>query len=127
MRRRFASLSRIRGFASGPPALASGFVLPAGNLSDFIDDHVQILVPAVLGIQAAPQPPRYAPISRVRAIMKEKKLGKMDATLSDSAGLTVLQMSKPQSSSHAQMIEGDTDTIVARIVGIIAERGLMQK
>ena len=49
MRRRFASLSRIRGFASGPPALAGGFVLPAGNVSDFIDDHVQILVPVVLG------------------------------------------------------------------------------
>ena len=87
----------------------------------------EVVVPAVLGIQAAPQPPRYAPISRVRAIMKEKKLGKMDATLSDSTGLTVLQMSKPQSSSHAQMIEGDTDTIVERIVGIIAERGLMKK
>jgi hypothetical protein len=45
----------------------------------------------------------------------------------DGTGIEVLQMSKPQSASHAEMIEGDTDAIVKRIVNIIAERGLLRK
>jgi electron transfer flavoprotein beta subunit len=83
--------------------------------------------PAVLGVQAAAQPPRYAPVSRVRAIMKEKKLEQLSASATDGTGIEVLQMSKPQSTSHAEMIEGDTDAIVERIVSVIAERGLLRK
>src|SRR5512138_746523 len=40
-----------------------------GVLAEF-----EVTLPAVLGIQAAKQAPRYAPISRVRAMMKEKKI-----------------------------------------------------
>lgn len=87
----------------------------------------EVALPAVLGIQAAPQPPRYAPISRVRAIMKERKLEVLDTALADGAGLTILGMSKPQSASHAEMIEGLPDEIVERIIGILAERGLLKK
>ncbi len=84
-------------------------------------------LPAVLGIQAAPQPPRYAPISRVRAIMKEKKLTEMDAPMADGLGLDIVQMTKPQSASHAEMIEGDTDAIVERLAAILTERGLLKQ
>jgi electron transfer flavoprotein beta subunit len=93
-----------------------------GVLAEF-----EVDLPAVLGVQAAAQPPRYAPVSRVRAIMKEKKLEMVSAGEADGAGIEVLQMSKPQSASHAEMIEGDTDAIVERIVNIMAERGLLRK
>ncbi len=87
----------------------------------------EVDLPAVLGIQAATQPPRYAPVSRVRAIMKEKKLDTRDASSADGAGLTVLSMAKPQSAAHAEMLEGDGDSVAARILAVIAERGLLKK
>ncbi|MBI1801920.1 MAG: electron transfer flavoprotein subunit beta/FixA family protein [Chloroflexi bacterium] len=90
-----------------------------------VTGEFEVDLPAVLGIQAAPQPPRYAPISRVRATMKEKKLVEIQAAAADGAGLNVRQMVRPQVASHAEMIEGNTDTVVERIVGIMAERGLM--
>jgi electron transfer flavoprotein beta subunit len=87
----------------------------------------EVDLPAVLGIQAASKPPRYAPISRVRAIMKEKKLDVRDAAGADGAGLTVLRMAKPQSATHAEMIEGDSDVVAGRILALISERGLLKK
>lgn len=99
-----------------------------GMLAEF-----EVDLPAVLGIQAAKQAPRYAPISRVRAIMKEKKiesstvaqtLAPSDGAASD--GLKVRRMFKPESGRHAEMIEGDTDTIVERVVTILRERGLLK-
>ena len=87
----------------------------------------EVDLPAVLGVQAAPQSPRYTPVSKVRAMMKEKKLDAISAGVANGAGIEVLSMSKPQSSSHAEMIEGDTDAVVEKIVSIIAERGLLKK
>jgi electron transfer flavoprotein beta subunit len=87
----------------------------------------EVDLPAVLGIQAAAQPPRYAPVSRVRAIMKEKKLDTRDAASADGAGLTILRMAKPQSAAHAEMFEGDSEAVAERILAIISERGLLKK
>jgi electron transfer flavoprotein beta subunit len=87
----------------------------------------EVDLPAVLGIQAAAQPPRYAPVSRVRAIMKEKKLDTRDTARADGAGLTILGMAKPVSATHAEMIEGDSDVVAKRILALISERGLLKK
>src|SRR2546421_7310045 len=48
MRHRFVARDRFRGYGTGPTALAGGFVLPAASFSDFVDNHVGILVPVVL-------------------------------------------------------------------------------
>ncbi len=92
-----------------------------------VTGEFEVDLPAVLGVQAAPQPPRYAPVSRVRAMMKEKKLEQMAASPGDGAALSVLQMSKPQSAAHAEMLEGDADAVAERLVSIISERGLLRK
>jgi electron transfer flavoprotein beta subunit len=94
-----------------------------GVLAEF-----EVDLPAVLGIQAAKQAPRYAPISRVRAIMKEKKIDAL--TPSDGAasdGLKVRRMFKPESGRHAEMIEGDVEAVAERVVGILRERGIVSK
>lgn len=93
-----------------------------GVLAEF-----EVDLPAVLGIQAAKQPPRYAPISRVRSIMKEKKIEELELGEDAQASrLKVRRMFKPESSSRAEMIEGDVDSIVERVVGILGERGLVK-
>jgi electron transfer flavoprotein beta subunit len=93
-----------------------------GMLGEF-----QVDLPAVLGIQAAKQAPRYAPISKVRAMMKEKKIESL--TLSDgasAAGVTIRRMFKPESGKHAEMIDGDVDAVTTRVLEILKERGLMK-
>ena len=91
-----------------------------GILAEF---HVDL--PAVLGIQAARAVPRYAPVSRVRQIMKTTTLETVDADADGSSGLVVQRMFMPEAGGHAEMIEGDTDTIVERLATILDDRGLL--
>ncbi|WP_249012108.1 hypothetical protein [Conexibacter sp. DBS9H8] len=83
--------------------------------------------PAVIGVQAARQAPRYVPISRIRAAMGEGGLSEVPAPEVDvPAGLTVRRMYAPESSSHAEMLSGGVDAVAARIVEIIRERGVLK-
>jgi electron transfer flavoprotein beta subunit len=81
-------------------------------------------MPVVLGVQASRAVPRYAPVSRVRQAMKTAKI---DETYTDAlvgAGIAVQRVFKPESGTHAEMIEGDTDAVVDRIIAILRERGI---
>ncbi len=94
-----------------------------GMLAEF-----EVDMPCVLGIQAAKQAPRYAPISKVRALMKEKKIDSVVSSNGiDGTGINVLRMFKPESGKHAEMIEGDASAVAERVVGILKERGLVSK
>ena len=84
-------------------------------------------LPAVVGIQAARQAPRYVPISRIRAAQQGAGLEEADAPAADAdGGVTVRRMYAPESSSHAEMLAGDADEVAARIVEIIRERGALK-
>ncbi len=93
-----------------------------GILAEF-----DVTLPAVLGIQAAKQAPRYAPISKVRAMMKEKKIETcMPSDGAADSGVTVLRMFKPETGKHAEMIEGDADTVAERVVSILKEKAILK-
>lgn len=92
-----------------------------GMLGEF-----QVDLPAVLGIQAAKQAPRYAPISKVRAMMKEKKIDSVAASDAAATGVTIRRMFKPESGRHAEMLEGDVAAVVERVVGILREKALVK-
>ncbi len=81
-------------------------------------------MPALLGVQAARAIPRYASVSRVRQAMKTATLQEIEAATPVEAGISVRRLFKPESSGHAEMIEGDTQEIVDRVVGILRERGI---
>lgn len=86
-----------------------------------------VTMPAVLGIQAAKQAPRYAPVSKVRAMMKEKKIeGIAPGDGRTSSGIKVRRMYKPEGGQRAEMIEGDADAVAARVVAILQEKGLVK-
>ena len=91
-----------------------------GVLAEF-----QVTLPAVLGVQAARAVPRYAPVSRVRQLMKTATLESAAVDVAASGGLTILRMSPPEGSGHAEMIEGDADAVVERLAGILGDRGLL--
>jgi electron transfer flavoprotein beta subunit len=84
----------------------------------------EVDLPAVLGVQAARAIPRYAPVSRVRQAMKTAHIEEVEATTPTGAGISVRRMFKPESTEHAEMLEGDTDEIVNRVIEILRERGI---
>ena len=84
----------------------------------------EVDLPAVLGVQASRAIPRYAPVSRVRQAMKTAHIEEVEATTPTRTGISVRRMFKPESTEHAEMLEGDTDEIVNRVIDILRERGI---
>ena len=88
---------------------------------------METALPAVLGVQAARQTPRYAAISRIRQVMKEAKLEEVPAPPATNGGRpTVRRLFKPESQGHARMLEGDVPGQIEQLVGLLAERGLLK-
>ncbi|HLF89055.1 MAG TPA: hypothetical protein VI451_08935 [Anaerolineales bacterium] len=86
----------------------------------------EVDLPAVIGIQAAAQPPRYAPISKIRQMAQTVKITEYEVDDPDTDGGTFLRkMSKPVSAGHAEMLEGDAKAVGKKIVEILEEKGLL--
>jgi electron transfer flavoprotein beta subunit len=94
---------------------------PGGLISE-----MRVTLPAVLGIQAADEPPRYVPISKVRQAMKTASIEEQEAAgLDPSGGPSVGRMFEPEVGERATMIEGDEEEIAARLVEIFQEAGIL--
>lgn len=86
----------------------------------------EVSLPALIGVQAAAKPPRYAPISLVRQKAKEAQIAELSADAAGAdAGSKVTKMYKPQATGHATMLEGDAKAVAQKIRDLIAERGLL--
>lgn len=85
----------------------------------------EVDLPAVLGVQASRESPRYAPVSRVRQLMKTAEIGQLEVPVSGGSGLIVESMSMAETGGHAEMIEGGVDAIADRLAAIFRERGLV--
>ncbi len=94
---------------------------PGGLLGE-----MEVTNPAVLGIQAAEQPPRYVAVSKVRQAMKTSSIEERDASsLDNCGGPTVGRMFQPEATSHATMITGDPDEVADQLVNLFKELGVM--
>ncbi len=86
----------------------------------------QVALPAVLGVQAAEKPPRYVPVAKVRATMKSAKIESVAAPERGAPSpVSVVAMTKPEAAGHAEMLEGAPDAVAAKVVEILATRGLV--
>ncbi len=91
-----------------------------------ITADVLVETPAVLGIQAARQAPRYAPVSRVRQAMKEATIEEIEVDdLPEAPDASVCRMFIPEATGRAEMLEGDEEAVAGKIVEILKERGLV--
>lgn len=87
--------------------------------------ELEVSLPAVIGIQAARQAPRYAPVSKVRQLMKTAKLEELPVEPpAASSGLKIRRVFKPTAASHAEMLKGEPEEIAVQIATILKERGL---
>jgi electron transfer flavoprotein beta subunit len=89
--------------------------------------ELAVVLPAVIGLQAARQSPRYASITKIRQSTQAGGLTEAPAGTGGGHGLTVRRMYAPVSSSHAQMLDGSPDEVAERIVDLLRGRGLVKE
>ena len=88
--------------------------------------EMEVALPAVLGIQAAEQPPRYVAISKVRQAMKTTTIDEREvADLNLSGGPIINRMFQPEVGERATMIEGDEEEIATKLIEIFEELGVL--
>ena len=88
--------------------------------------EMEVSTPAVLGIQAAEEPPRYIAVSKVRQMMQTATIEEqLVSELDPSGGLQVSHMYLPEAAERAEMIEGDEEEIAAKLVEIFKEIGVI--
>ncbi len=87
-----------------------------GMLGEF-----EIDLPAVLGIQAAAQAPRYAPVSKVRQVQQTETIQEVDGgELGDGAGSSITSMAAPEKGSGAEMLD-DVEALLA----VLKDKGVV--
>jgi electron transfer flavoprotein beta subunit len=95
----------------------------AGGRSQQLD----VRLPAVVGVQASRQPPRYAPISRIRQVMQAGGLVEVAVSAaSRQPALTVRRMYTPEQAGRAEMLAGGTDSVADQIIELLRSRGLVK-
>jgi len=88
--------------------------------------ELDVALPAVLGIQAAEQPPRYVAISKVRQAMKTATIEEHEvAELDLLGGAVVSRMFQPEAAEKATMLSGDPDAVAEQLIGIFKELGVL--
>jgi electron transfer flavoprotein beta subunit len=88
--------------------------------------EMSVSLPAVLGIQAAEQPPRYVAVSKVRQVMKTASLEEHHLDPFENTGSPkVNRMYQPETSAHAEMIEGNPEEIADQLVNVFREKGIL--
>lgn len=87
----------------------------------------EVDLPALFGVQAARQTPRYAPISRVRQVMRQAEIEEIEASFDNvEVGSTVRRMFKPEKGAGAKMLQGSPEEIAAQIVNLLREKGIVK-
>ncbi len=114
----------IRGVKRGPePGTAS----VCKEFPGAVMARLHVRLPAVLGILGAEQPPRYVPVSRIRAAMKSAKFDEVTSAASPLVPrVEVCRLYPPPSGGHAEMLSGTESELAARIADILAQKGLLK-
>jgi electron transfer flavoprotein beta subunit len=114
----------IRGVKAGPEA---GTVIVCKEFPGAVMAQMAVKLPAVLGILGAEQPPRYVPVSRIRAAMKSAQFGECTTAAPDREPLVSIgRLYPPVSATRAEMLTGSEADVAARIADILSEKGLLK-
>jgi electron transfer flavoprotein beta subunit len=90
--------------------------------------EIDVRLPAVVGVQAARQASRYAAVSKVRQLMKQVPLEEIAASgTAADVGMRLRRLHRPEASTHAEMLEGDTEVQAKRLWEILSERKLVRR
>jgi len=113
------------GYVSGLTAAGDNVTVRKEYAGGLIAE-MEVNLPAVLGIQAAEQPPRYVAYSKIRQVMGTAKIEERAVSDLDlSGGITVSRMFQPEVAERATMIDGSPEEVADRIIGIFKELGTL--
>ena len=113
------------GYISGAN-IANGKAIASKEYPGGLIGEMEISLPAVLGIQASEQPPRYVAVSKVRQAMKTATIEERDAAALDpSGGVAVSRMFLPETTDRATMLEGSEEEIAGKLVELFKEVGAL--
>ena len=88
---------------------------------------LELDTPAVIGVQAAPQPPRYVPVTKLRQAMASGPIESVSETAAGAiGGVAVLAVAKPEAGKGAEMISGSAADVAEKIAALLNERGLVR-
>ena len=88
--------------------------------------ETEVKLPAVIGIQAAEQPPRYVTYNRIRQVLSTANIEQRPLTEIDpSGGAVVSRMFQPDASQRATILDGSADEVADQLVGVFKELGVM--
>jgi len=112
----------VRGVKPSDGAVKACKEFPGAVMAEY-----DVQLPAVLGILAAEQPPRYVSVSRIRGAMGTTKFEEAAvATAAGEPAVTVRRMYPPETGEGAEMISGSEADVAARIVEILVEKGVIK-
>ena len=93
-----------------------------GGLTAKIDASL----PAVIGIQAAEEPPRYIAFSRVRQARNTSTIEEVEVSeIEVDGGLAITRMFQPQKGEGAEVLTGSLEEITTKVVGILSDEGII--
>ena len=84
-----------------------------------------VALPAVLGIQAAREAPRYVAVSRIRQAQESGRLSSTQAAPHSGSDIRVTAVEIPETGEGAEMISGDEEAAAERILEILGEAGVV--
>ena len=88
--------------------------------------EMDVTLPALLGIQAAEQPPRYIAVNKVMQVMKTSKIEEHDASNLDESGVPLVgRMFQPEVAQRATMLTGNPDEVATQVVDLFKELGVL--
>ncbi len=90
-------------------SVADGVATVNKEYSDGVMAEFEVTLPAVLGIQAARQPPRYAPVSKVRQVQQSATLETLAVNAGEAGtGSQITAMAPPETGAGAKMLDDAT-------------------
>ena len=94
---------------------------PGGILAE-----MELTLPAVLGIQASEEPPRYVAISKVRQMMSTATIEDMPGDgLTSENNFVINRMYLPEPAEKAEMLEGSEEEVAQKLTSILQDLGLL--
>jgi electron transfer flavoprotein beta subunit len=81
----------------------------------------EVDLPAVMGIQAAKQSPRYAPVSKIRQV--QETMSVIEASMGDlgsGSGSSVASMAPPEKGAGSEMLED-----VEELIDVLKDKGVI--
>jgi len=88
--------------------------------------EMAVTLPAVLGIQAAEQPPRYVAVSKIRQAMSTARVeARAAATVAVAGGPAIARMYPPEAAGRATMLKGNEGEVAAQLVDVLRSLGVV--